>query len=65
MRQQKILSNWRNSQPAAKVQLRSHDDHVITCLQMRGNIVATGSDDNTVSIWTLDTADVRTNHTVQ
>ncbi|KAH7730687.1 F-box domain-containing protein [Aphelenchoides avenae] len=57
LRQQKILNNWRGGYSNARCQLRSHDDHVITCLQMRGDTVATGSDDNTIGVWSMTTGE--------
>ena len=55
MRQHNIEMNWR-MQPirTAKV-LKGHDDHVITCLQFSGNRIVSGSDDNTLKVWSAMT----------
>jgi len=55
MRQHNIEMNWR-VQPirTAKV-LKGHDDHVITCLQFSGNRIVSGSDDNTLKVWSAMT----------
>lgn len=31
--------------------LKGHDDHVITCLQFSGTRIVSGSDDNTLKVW--------------
>jgi len=31
--------------------LKGHDDHVITCLEFCGNKIVSGSDDNTLKVW--------------
>ena len=31
--------------------LKGHDDHVITCLQFNGSRIVSGSDDNTLKVW--------------
>jgi len=31
--------------------LKGHDDHVITCLEFCGNRIVSGSDDNTLKVW--------------
>lgn len=38
--------------------LKGHDDHVITCLQFCGNQVVSGSDDNTLKVWSVLTGKV-------
>jgi len=55
MRQHNIEMNWR-IQPirTAKI-LKGHDDHVITCLQFSGNRIVSGSDDNTLKVWSATT----------
>ncbi|RXN06602.1 F-box WD repeat-containing 7 isoform X3 [Labeo rohita] len=35
--------------------LKGHDDHVITCLQFCGNRIVSGSDDNTLKVWSAVT----------
>lgn len=39
--------------------LRGHDDHVITCLQFSGDLIVSGSDDNTLKVWSAVTGKVR------
>lgn len=39
--------------------LKGHDDHVITCLQFCGNRIVSGSDDNTLKVWSAVTGEVR------
>ena len=41
--------------------LKGHDDHVITCLQFCGNRIVSGSDDNTLKVWSAITGKVRVN----
>lgn len=55
LRHRKIHTNWRRGPPFREVTLRSHDDHVITCLQINGDLIVSGSDDNTLKIWSLST----------
>lgn len=43
--------------PISKV-LKGHDDHVITCLQFCGNRIVSGSDDNTLKVWSAITGKV-------
>jgi F-box/WD-40 domain protein 7 len=38
--------------------LRGHDDHVITCLEFSGNRIVSGSDDNTLKVWSAITGRV-------
>lgn len=47
--------------PTIKV-LKGHDDHVITCLQFCGNRIVSGSDDNTLKVWSAITGKVWVNH---
>lgn len=42
--------------------LKGHDDHVITCLQFCGNRIVSGSDDNTLKVWSAVTGKVRVNY---
>lgn len=39
--------------------LKGHDDHVITCLQFSGELIVSGSDDNTLKVWSSVTGKVR------
>ncbi|KAI1707334.1 WD domain, g-beta repeat domain-containing protein [Ditylenchus destructor] len=57
MRSQRIRNNWRRRRLTAACQLRGHDEHVITCLKIHGNIIVTGSDDNSVRVWSTTTAE--------
>ncbi|TMW45354.1 hypothetical protein DOY81_009567 [Sarcophaga bullata] len=55
MRQHIIEMNWR-SQPIRQPKvLKGHDEHVITCLQFSGNRIVSGSDDNTLKVWSAVT----------
>ncbi|KAK4015393.1 F-box/WD repeat-containing protein 7 isoform X1 [Daphnia magna] len=55
MRHRNIELNWRvRPVPQPRV-LKGHDDHVITCLQFCGNRIVSGSDDNTLKVWSATT----------
>ncbi|KAM6949132.1 uncharacterized protein FYW47_015519 [Aplochiton taeniatus] len=51
IRQHRIESNWRSGDARTPKVLTGHDDHVITCLQFSGDIIVSGSDDNTLKVW--------------
>ncbi|XP_059079119.1 F-box/WD repeat-containing protein 7-like [Tigriopus californicus] len=51
MRQHKIEMNWRVRPVRQPKVLKGHDDHVITCLQFSDNRIVSGSDDNTLKVW--------------
>ncbi|XP_050424266.1 F-box/WD repeat-containing protein 7 isoform X2 [Adelges cooleyi] len=53
MRQHAIEMNWRVKPIKMPIILKGHDDHVITCLQFCGNRVVSGSDDNTLKVWSV------------
>ncbi|KAB7495298.1 F-box/WD repeat-containing protein 7, partial [Armadillidium nasatum] len=55
MRQHRIEMNWRLNPLRSPRILKGHDDHVITCLQFSGNVVVSGSDDNTLKVWDATT----------
>jgi F-box/WD-40 domain protein 7 len=50
---------WQHEQPLPKpLTLRGHEDFVITCLQFDGKRVVSGSDDNSLKIWSVATGKV-------
>lgn len=53
MRQSQIEHNWRKGVKRIPKILKGHDDHVITCLEFCGNRVVSGSDDNTLKVWSV------------
>ncbi|XP_005090782.1 F-box/WD repeat-containing protein 7 [Aplysia californica] len=53
MRQSQIEHNWRKGVKRLPKILKGHDDHVITCLEFCGNRVVSGSDDNTLKVWSV------------
>ncbi|CAG5115890.1 unnamed protein product [Candidula unifasciata] len=53
MRQSQIEYNWRTGVNRPPKCLKGHDDHVITCLEFCGNRVVSGSDDNTLKVWSV------------
>ncbi|XP_043286644.1 F-box/WD repeat-containing protein 7 [Venturia canescens] len=55
MRQHNIKMNWRTQPIRPPKVLKGHDDHVITCLQFSGNRIVSGSDDNTLKVWSAVT----------
>ncbi|KOC61478.1 F-box/WD repeat-containing protein 7 [Habropoda laboriosa] len=55
MRQHNIKMNWRTKPIRTPKILKGHDDHVITCLQFSGNRIVSGSDDNTLKVWSAVT----------
>lgn len=59
MRQHIIEMNWRSRLIRQPKVLKGHDEHVITCLQFSGNRIVSGSDDNTLKVWSAVTGRVR------
>ncbi|CAG9864163.1 unnamed protein product [Phyllotreta striolata] len=55
MRQHTIEMNWRLKPIRPPKVLKGHDEHVITCLQFCGNRIVSGSDDNTLKVWSATT----------
>ncbi|XP_060520320.1 F-box/WD repeat-containing protein 7 [Cylas formicarius] len=55
MRQHAIETNWRSKPIRTAKTLKGHDDHVITCLQFSDNKIVSGSDDNTLKVWSAVT----------
>lgn len=57
VRCQTVLAKWRRGEPKRRIVLRGHDDHVITCVQVydNGRRVVSGSDDNTLKVWSTET----------
>ncbi|XP_074650362.1 F-box/WD repeat-containing protein 7-like isoform X2 [Tubulanus polymorphus] len=55
MRQHQIEKNWRMGPIRPSKVLKGHDDHVITCLEFSGNRIVSGSDDNTLKVWSAIT----------
>uniref|UniRef100_A0A1A9ZS35 F-box domain-containing protein n=1 Tax=Glossina pallidipes TaxID=7398 RepID=A0A1A9ZS35_GLOPL len=55
MRQHIIEMNWRSRPIREPKILKGHDEHVITCLQFSGNRIVSGSDDNTLKVWSAVT----------
>lgn len=64
MRHHSIEMNWRVRPMKIPIILKGHDDHVITCLQFCGNQVVSGSDDNTLKVWSVITGKVRMFNTI-
>uniref|UniRef100_A0A8D2L432 F-box/WD repeat-containing protein 7 n=1 Tax=Varanus komodoensis TaxID=61221 RepID=A0A8D2L432_VARKO len=57
LRQHRIDMNWRSGDARPPKVLKGHDDHVITCLQFCGNRIVSGSDDNTLKVWSAVTGE--------
>ncbi|KAM8882705.1 F-box/WD repeat-containing protein 7-like isoform 1-T1 [Synchiropus picturatus] len=55
IRQHRIENNWRKGGAQEPMVLKGHDDHVITCLQFSGDLIVSGSDDNTLKVWSAIT----------
>ncbi|XP_050415118.1 F-box/WD repeat-containing protein 7 isoform X2 [Patella vulgata] len=55
LRQYQIEQNWRSGAIRPNKVLKGHDDHVITCLEYCNNKIVSGSDDNTLKVWSVVT----------
>ncbi|XP_061921790.1 F-box/WD repeat-containing protein 7-like isoform X2 [Entelurus aequoreus] len=55
IRQHRIENNWKKGDTRKAKELKGHDDHVITCLQFSGDLIISGSDDNTLKVWSAVT----------
>jgi F-box/WD-40 domain protein 7 len=62
LRKHKIEMNWRVNPVKPSKILKGHDDHVITCLQFSGTRIVSGSDDNTLKVWSVTTGKVGIHH---
>ncbi|XP_037335783.2 F-box/WD repeat-containing protein 7-like [Pungitius pungitius] len=51
IRQQRVENNWRKGDVGDPTVLKGHDEHVITCLQFSGDLIVSGSDDNSLKVW--------------
>eukprot|EP00794_Sanderia_malayensis_P015617 gene15616-17191_t len=58
LKQLKVEMNWRHRPVRTPKHLKGHDDHVITCLQFDGNRIVSGSDDNTLKVWSAVTGNI-------
>ena len=58
LKQYKVEMNWRYKPVKTPKHLKGHDDHVITCLQFDGNKIVSGSDDNTLKVWSALTGNI-------
>ena len=58
LKQYKVEMNWRFKAVRAPKYLKGHDDHVITCLQFDGKKIVSGSDDNTLKVWSAITGNI-------
>ncbi|KAK6015621.1 WD domain, G-beta repeat protein [Ostertagia ostertagi] len=54
LRRCRIAANWRRLPIGGSMVLRGHEEHVITCLQIQGDMLVTGSDDNTLRVWSIE-----------
>jgi len=53
-----VEMNWRvNAIRMAKI-LKGHEGYIITCLEFCGDLVVSGSDDNTLKVWSVLTGKV-------
>ncbi|CAI2354131.1 unnamed protein product [Caenorhabditis sp. 36 PRJEB53466] len=59
LRSDKIEKNWRVNHILGSAVLRGHEDHVITCMQIHEDLLVTGSDDNTLKVWSIDKGEVK------
>jgi hypothetical protein len=50
-----VTCNWTTRPLPIPLQLKGHDEHVITCLKFDGHRVISGSDDTTLNVWCTHT----------
>uniref|UniRef100_A0AAQ4NVT8 F-box/WD repeat-containing protein 7 n=1 Tax=Gasterosteus aculeatus aculeatus TaxID=481459 RepID=A0AAQ4NVT8_GASAC len=51
IRQHRVENNWRKGDVGEPTVLKGHGEHVITCLQFSGDLIVSGSDDNSLKVW--------------
>ncbi|CAF0756463.1 unnamed protein product [Didymodactylos carnosus] len=54
---QHLKHTWNKGQLPRSKYFRGHEDFVITCLQFDGKRIVSGSDDNTLKIWSVETGE--------
>ncbi|CAO4376103.1 unnamed protein product [Caenorhabditis nigoni] len=59
LRGEKIEKNWHSRPIMGSAILRGHEEHVITCMQIHNDLLVTGSDDNTLKVWSIDDGEVK------
>lgn len=58
IKQHTVEMNWRLRPIREPRVLKGHDDHVITCLQFSESRIVSGSDDNTLKVWSVTSGKV-------
>ncbi|VDO30484.1 unnamed protein product [Heligmosomoides polygyrus] len=62
LRRCRVAANWRRLPIGGSMVLRGHEEHVITCLQIQDDMLVTGSDDNTLRVWSIEQGKVSHSH---